>query len=39
MVDTTDLKSVSRKRVGVRVPSWAPFAIKSLVWTGQPLVG
>ena len=38
MVDTTDLKSVSRKRVGVRVPSWAPFAINSLVFTGQPPV-
>ena len=25
MVDAADLKSASRKRVGVRVPSWAPF--------------
>ena len=24
MVDAADLKSASRKRVGVRVPSWAP---------------
>ena len=39
MVDAADLKSASRKRVGVRVPSWAPlFLTPTLVFVG-PFVG
>ena len=35
MVDAADLKSASRKRVGVRVPSWAPlFLTPTLVFVG-----